>query len=209
MSSSKNKKTLITGIGTDKESKVTLENVTVTQAKHGILAYNQSQIMISGGSFEGKDVEIYAENGSKITLINSKESTPQITSSSNGKGFYTNGLHYTITMRGRKVSSETALLAENSGHIKVTDVSLTTNGHGVGAAAGISDSMIELYGNTTVKNTQVGIMAIKGGKIKMVGGTITASTTGVGFVNSKNDENKLGNVTISTGKEKNSGKGIL
>lgn len=209
ISSNKNKKTLITGIGTDKESNVTLENVTVTQAKHGIIAYNQSQIMISGGSFEGKDVGIYAENGSKITLISSKESTPQITSSSNGKGLHTNGLHSTITMTGGKVSAEVALFAENGGHIKVTDVSLTTNGHGVGAAAGISDSMIELYGNTMIKNTQVGLMAGNGGRIKMVGGTIMASATGVGFVNSKSDENKLENVTISTGKEKNSGKGIF
>ncbi len=209
ISSSKNKKTLITGIATDKESNVTLENVTVTQAKHGIVAYNQSQIMISGGSFEGKDVGIYAENGSKITLINSKESAPQITSSSNGKGIYTNGLHSTITMTGGKVSGEEALLAENGGYIKVTDVSLTTNGHGVGAAAVISDSMIELYGNTTIKNTEVGLVAINGGRIKMVGGTIMASATGIGFVNSKSDENKLENVTISTGKEKNSGKGIF
>ncbi|GAA5097654.1 right-handed parallel beta-helix repeat-containing protein [Bartonella acomydis] len=209
ISSSKNKKTLTTGICTDKESKVTLENVTVTQTKHGIVAYNQSQIMISGGSFEGKDVGIYAGNGSKITLISSKESPSQIMSSSNGKGLYTNGLHSIITMTGGTVSGEAALLAENGGHIKVTDVSLTTNGHGVGATAGSSDSMIELYGNTTIKNTKGGLIAANGGRIKMVGGTIMASATGVGFVNSKSDENKLKNVTITTGKEKNSGLGIL
>ncbi len=209
ISSSKNKKTLITGIVTDKESNVTLEDVTITQAKHSIVAYNQSQITISGGSFEGKDVGVYAGNGSKITLISSKEGTPQITSSSNGKGLYTNGLHSSIAMTGGTISGEVALLAENGGHIKVTDVSLTTNGHGVAAAVDSFDSMIELYGNTMIKDTKGGLFASNSGRIKMVGGTIMASKAGVGFINSKSDENKLENVTISTGKEKNSGKGIV
>ncbi len=69
--------------------------------------------------------------------------------------------------------------------------------------------MIELYGNTTIKNAGVGLVASNGDVIKMIGGTITTSKTGVGFVNSKSTESKLENVIISTGKDRNSGKGIL
>ncbi|WP_281432391.1 right-handed parallel beta-helix repeat-containing protein, partial [Bartonella taylorii] len=102
------------------------------------------------------------------------------------------------------------------GHIKVTDVALTTNEHWgkvtdvptIGAGVNSANSMIELYGNTTIKNAAVGLVASNGGVIKMIGGTITASATGVGFVNSKSTENKLENVIISTGKDKNSGNGI-
>ncbi len=120
-------------------------------------------------------------------------------------------------MTGGKVSGELALIAENGGHIKVTDVALTTNEHGsevtdvptIGAGVNSANSMIELYGNTTIKNAAVGLIASNGGVIKMIGGTITISKTGVGLVNSKSAENKLENVTISTGKEKNSDKGIL
>ncbi|SSZ40740.1 hypothetical protein [Bartonella grahamii] len=71
----------------------------------------------------------------------------QVTSSSsNSKGLYTNGLHSTITMTGGTVTGELALNAENGGHIKVTDVSLTTtNGNGGGAGVDSANSMIELY----------------------------------------------------------------
>ncbi|PIT67979.1 hypothetical protein [Bartonella tribocorum] len=168
ISRSKNKKTLITGIVTDKESNVTLEDVTVTQANHGVVAYNQSQITISGGSYKGKNVGVYAGSGSKITLISSREGTLQITSSSNGRVLYTNGLHSSITMTEGTVSGEAALIAENGGHIKITDVSLTTNGHVIAAAADSFDSMIELYENTTINNTRAGLLANNGGRIKMV-----------------------------------------
>ncbi|WP_273788643.1 right-handed parallel beta-helix repeat-containing protein [Bartonella grahamii] len=210
ISSSNDKEPKITGIGADKESKVTLENVTVTQAKSGIAANNHSKVTVSGGSFEGKTVGVYAGNGSNITLTSSKKGNVQVTSSSsNSKGLYTNGLHSTITMTGGTVTGELALNAENGGHIKVTDVSLTTtNGNGGGAGVDSANSMIELYGNTTIKNATVGLLASNDGVIKMIGGTITASATGVGFVNSKSTENKLENVIISTGKDKNSGNGI-
>ncbi|WP_375705232.1 right-handed parallel beta-helix repeat-containing protein [Bartonella sp. AA86SXKL] len=218
ISGSNHKEPKITGIGADKESNVTLENVTVTQAKSGIVANNHSKVTVSGGLFEGKNVGVYAGNGSNITLTSNKKGNVQVTStSSNSKGLYTNGLHSTITMTGGTVTGELALVAENGGHIKVTDVALTTNEHGgkvtdvpiIGAGVNSANSMIELYGNTTIKNAGVGLVASNGGVIKMIGGTITTSKTGVGFVNSKSAESKLENVIISTGKDKNSGKGIL
>ncbi|WP_208437316.1 autotransporter outer membrane beta-barrel domain-containing protein [Bartonella taylorii] len=218
ISSGKGKAPLTFAIFADKDSEVTLENVTVMQAENGITANNHSKVTVSGGSFEGKNVGAYAGNGSNITLTSNKKGNVQVIStSSNSKGLYTNGSHSTITMTGGTVTGELALVAENGGHIKVTDVALTTNEHGgkvtdvptIGAGVNSANSMIELYGNTTIKNAAVGLVASNGGVIKMIGGTITASATGVGFVNSKNTENKLENVIISTGKEKNSGKGIL
>ncbi|UNE53551.1 right-handed parallel beta-helix repeat-containing protein [Bartonella machadoae] len=213
ISSSKDKNPKIIGVDAEKESNVILENVIVTKAKNGIIANNHSKVTVYGGSFEGKDTGVYAGKGSNITLTSSKKGDTQITSSSNGKGLYTDGLHSTITMTGGTVFGEAALIAVNGGRIKVTDVALKAKGDGADMGAGAtshgSNSAIELYGNTTINNKKIGLTAQNGGIMKMIGGTIIASSTGAGFYNSKSDENKLENVTISTGKEKNSGKGIF
>ncbi|WP_375703763.1 autotransporter outer membrane beta-barrel domain-containing protein, partial [Bartonella sp. AD13SXNS] len=82
----------------------------------------------------------------------------------------------TIIMTGGTVTAKTmALFAMNGGHIKVTDVALTTmDGNGYGAATSNPNSLIELYGNTAISNTFIGLYAENGGTIKMNGGTVAA-----------------------------------
>ncbi|WP_375654664.1 autotransporter outer membrane beta-barrel domain-containing protein [Bartonella sp. CL46QHWL] len=190
------------GINADNKSKVTLENVTVTQANTSIFANDHSEVTILGGAFDGELKGISATEGSAITLTYSaladnKKGSVQVTSS-HGDGLYANGAQSTITMIGGSVTGEnTALLAENGGHIDVTDVTLKKDGTGIGAIANDVDSTIELHGNTVINDAVIGLYATNGSTITMTGGTITAFETGAFFNESKSDKNKLENVTIT------------
>ncbi|WP_375645328.1 autotransporter outer membrane beta-barrel domain-containing protein [Bartonella sp. CL5QHWL] len=190
------------GINADNKSKVTLENVTVTQANTSIFANDHSEVTILGGAFDGELKGISATEGSAITLTYSeladnKKGSVQVTSS-HGDGLYANGAQSTITMIGGSVTGEnTALLAENGGHIDVTDVTLKKDGTGIGAIANDVDSTIELHGNTVINDAVIGLYATSGSIITMTGGTITAFETGAFFNESKSDKNKLENVTIT------------
>ncbi|WP_375685305.1 autotransporter outer membrane beta-barrel domain-containing protein [Bartonella sp. TT110JLCBS] len=190
------------GINADNKSKVTLENVTVTQANTSIFANDHSEVTILGGEFDGELKGISATEGSAITLTYSeladnKKGSVQVTSS-HGDGLYANGAQSTITMIGGSVTGEnTALLAENGGHIDVTDVTLKKDGTGIGAIANDVDSTIELHGNTVINDAVIGLYATNGSTITMTGGTITAFETGAFFNESKSDKNKLENVTIT------------
>ncbi|WP_375693362.1 autotransporter outer membrane beta-barrel domain-containing protein [Bartonella sp. AP23HLJMH] len=190
------------GINADNKSKVTLENVTVTQANTSIFANDHSEVTILGGEFDGELKGISATEGSAITLTYSeladnKKGSVQVTSS-HGDGLYANGAKSTITMIGGSVTGEnTALLAENGGHIDVTDVTLKKDGTGIGAIANDVDSTIELHGNTVINDAVIGLYATNGSTITMTGGTITAFETGAFFNESKSDKNKLENVTIT------------
>ncbi|WP_375675540.1 autotransporter outer membrane beta-barrel domain-containing protein [Bartonella sp. CL100XZDX] len=190
------------GINADNKSKLTLENVTVTQANTSIFANDHSEITILGGAFDGELKGISATEGSAITLTYSeladnKKGSVQVTSS-HGDGLYANGAQSTITMIGGSVTGKnTALLAENGGHIDVTDVTLKKDGTGIGAIANDVDSTIELHGNTVINDAVIGLYATNGSIITMTGGTITAFETGAFFNESKSDKNKLENVTIT------------
>ncbi|WP_404977860.1 autotransporter outer membrane beta-barrel domain-containing protein [Bartonella sp. AA74HLJMH] len=190
------------GINADNKSKVTLENVTVTQANTSIFANDHSEVTILGGEFDGELKGISATEGSAITLTYSeladnKKGSVQVTSS-HGDGLYANGAQSTITMIGGSVTGEnTALLAENGGHIDVTNVTLKKDGTGIGAIANDVDSTIELHGNTVINDAVIGLYATNGSTITMTGGTITAFETGAFFNESKSDKNKLENVTIT------------
>ncbi|WP_375667435.1 autotransporter outer membrane beta-barrel domain-containing protein, partial [Bartonella sp. AC130YNZD] len=192
ISSSKDDALIDKGISAEK-STVALNNVTVTKATTGIFANNNSTITVSGGSFDSKQATIFAQNGSTITINDSK-----ITSSDNtGLRAKDNG---TIKMTKGKVKGGiyAALTAENGGHINVTDVSLSVaTGGGAGANASGPNSMIELHG-TEIDHAFLGLYAEKNAIIKMTGGTITTSTVGATFYDSKNNENKLEDVTISS-----------
>ncbi|WP_375692509.1 autotransporter outer membrane beta-barrel domain-containing protein, partial [Bartonella sp. AP4SXKL] len=190
------------GINADNKSKVTLENVTVTQANTSIFANDHSEVTILGGEFDGELKGISATEGSAITLTYSeladnKKGSVQVTSS-HGDGLYANGAQSTITMIGGSVTGEnTALLAENGGHIDVTDVTLKKDGTGIGAIANDVESTIELHGNTVINDAVIGLYATNGSTITMTGGTITAFETSAFFNESKSDKNKLENVTIT------------
>ncbi len=202
ISSSKDDHFMDKGINADNKSKVTLENVTVTQANTSIFANDHSEVTILGGAFDGELKGISATEGSAITLTYSKladnkKGSVQVTSS-HGDGLYANGAQSTITMIGGAVTGKnTALLAENGGHIDVTDITLKTGGTGIGAIANDVDSTIELHGNTVINDAVIGLYAANGSTITMTGGTITAFETGAFFNESKSNKNKLENVTIT------------
>ncbi|WP_375626931.1 beta strand repeat-containing protein, partial [Bartonella sp. MU37NMGALS] len=194
ISSGKDDAPLLAGIRTDK-STVNLENVKVTQATSAVVANKNSTITISGGSFETKGIAVGAHNGSTITLNNNVQITSENT------GLHANALNSTITMTGGEVTGKDAALSTtNGGHIKATDVTLKTKGNGYGAFANGSGSLIELLGNTTIHDAEIGLSTQDSGTIKMTEGTITASIAGAGFLNSNSTENHLENVTISSSK---------
>ncbi|EJF86112.1 outer membrane autotransporter barrel domain-containing protein, partial [Bartonella vinsonii subsp. arupensis OK-94-513] len=187
---------ILSGIIT-KKSTLTLKDVTVMHAFTALKADDHSTITISGGSFDGEPEGIYALNGSTITIDNNAKIT-----SSSGYGLRANSQDSKIIMTGGTVSGEAEILfADNGGHIKATNVTITsTNGVGTGVMADGSGSIIELN-NTTIKDVSMGLFTQPNGTIKMTGGSITASITGASFYNSKNAENILENVTISSGKD--------
>ncbi|WP_017195921.1 autotransporter outer membrane beta-barrel domain-containing protein [Bartonella birtlesii] len=159
-SSGKDDTLLTNGILAD-DSTVTLNNVTVTQARNAISADNESTIKVSGGSFDAKTTAIVAQNDSSITLNDTT-----VTSS------HENGVHAQtgskITITGGSVTTKSnniALFAEKTGQIDATNITLTTNGKGTGATALGSGSKIKLHGKTTINNTLNGLYASNGGKI--------------------------------------------
>ncbi|WP_375629937.1 beta strand repeat-containing protein, partial [Bartonella sp. TT67HLJMS] len=201
ISSSKGGALLGYGIQAEETSKVTLKNVTISDAINAVAAYDNSTIKISGGSFKAEDETIYVADGGTINL----DDAAQITSS-NSYGLRADGLNSTITMnKGHVKGDRTALSAEGGGHITVTGVTITTEKQlsGLGASVINSNSMIELRG-TDIKDTSTGLLAQDGGVIKMKKGTITTSTVGATISNSKSNENKLEDVTISSNGKGNS-----
>ncbi|WP_375692256.1 beta strand repeat-containing protein, partial [Bartonella sp. AP4SXKL] len=194
-SSGKDDAPLINGIKAT-NSNVTLNNVTVTQAQTAIDAYD-STVNVLGGSFDAEKAAIFAQNGGNITLTGGAKIT-----SYNDAGLYAEGSKSIIEMTGGSITAkEEAVTTTYGGHITVTDVTLKTNGDGLGVASDDLGSMIELLGKTTISDSAIGLQAQNGGVIKMTGGTITASAAGAGFLNSNSRENKLENVTISSGKD--------
>ncbi|WP_375664271.1 MULTISPECIES: autotransporter outer membrane beta-barrel domain-containing protein, partial [unclassified Bartonella] len=186
-----------------KNSTVTLNNVTVTQALTGISADDHSTITISGGSFRAKNTAISAQNGSIITLNNNVT-----VASSNGNALHADGIESKITMKGGAViggnlnGHEGALLTENGGRIEITDVTLTTNNFGNGANANGFGSIIELKGKTSIEKVRDGLRAEKGGKITSEDLTITAyenqeyGTSGIIAINPNSEIQLKGHTTF-------------
>ncbi|QEE12519.1 autotransporter outer membrane beta-barrel domain-containing protein [Bartonella krasnovii] len=184
------------GVSAINNSQVTLKNVIIKQAQKAIFASN-SEMTVSGGSFDAKNNAIYAKDSGTIILTD----VTQITSY-DGYGLFAEGKNSTITMtKGSVAGKNKALSAANGGHIKVTDVTLKTKEGRFGAFSDGIGSLIELHGNTKINDSETGLAANSGGAISMTGGTVTASQIGVGFSNSNSTENKLENVTISSGKD--------
>ncbi|WP_419196348.1 autotransporter outer membrane beta-barrel domain-containing protein [Bartonella grahamii] len=195
ISSGKDDTLLGYGIEAEGKSKVTLKNVTISDAINAVAAYDNSTIKISGGSFKAEDETIYVADGGTINL----DDAAQITSS-HSYGLHADGLNSTITMNeGHVKGNRTALSAEDGGHITVTGVTITTEKQlsGLGVSVINSNSMIELRG-TNIRDTSTGLLAQDGGVIKMNKGTITTSAVGATVLNSKSNENKLEDVTISS-----------
>ncbi|WP_375615357.1 MULTISPECIES: hypothetical protein [unclassified Bartonella] len=87
---------------------------------------------------------------------------------------------------------------------KKTNTNIGTNMYAITAEG--SNTAIELLDGTTIKGNGssifFGLEAKDGATLKMTGGTITVSNTGAKFLNSKNVENKLKDIIISSGKGK-------
>ncbi|WP_441296306.1 autotransporter outer membrane beta-barrel domain-containing protein [Bartonella harrusi] len=186
-------KPLSVGINADQESSVTLKDVTVTKAEKAISANNNSQVTVSGGVFEAEQEAVYAKQGSTIAL------NDNVTVTSENNGLHADGEKSQINMtEGEVTGKKAALLAENSGYIDVTDITLTAYNEGTGVSAIGPNSMINLHEKATIKEAKIGLEAKDNGVIQMTGGSITVSQIGASFENSKNDQNKLENVVIAS-----------
>ncbi|EJF76673.1 outer membrane autotransporter barrel domain-containing protein [Bartonella sp. DB5-6] len=186
-------------------STVALKDVIVKQATSAIIAHRDSKITVSGGSFEAEQATIFAQNGGTVTLTNSANIT-----SSNDVGLHAKGSKNqkaTINMTGGTVTGKNgALIAQDSGHIVVENVSLKTtdSDKSFGVLSSGEGSVVELLGEkTNISDSTIGLTTNNGGTIKMTGGTIKASLVGAGFLNSssKNTPNQLKDVKISSGKD--------
>ncbi|WP_375658228.1 beta strand repeat-containing protein, partial [Bartonella sp. CL436QHHD] len=218
ISDNKNEASSLLGIEINNESLITLENVTVKQAETGILADDVSQVIVSGGSFEGKMDGVYAMGGTTITVDGGTNIT-----SSNGNGLHADDENTTIKMTGGSVTGKDAALYTNDGgHIKVTGGTLTAKGDttsapttegdnpasnkgtkiesGFGALSQGENSVIELS-DTKIKDATIGLKTQESGAIAMTGGSITASKVGAFFLDSKSKENELKDVVTSSGKD--------
>uniref|UniRef100_UPI001ABB9795 hypothetical protein n=1 Tax=Bartonella doshiae TaxID=33044 RepID=UPI001ABB9795 len=194
IASSSNDKPITTGVSADNKSTVALKNITVKNAEKALFANDNSQISVTGGgSFGG---EVQAKQGSTISLDDN------VTVTSENDGLHADGEKAKITMTGGTVKGQkSALLTENAGYIDVTDITLTADDKGTGAKSIGQNSIIDLHDNTTIKEAVIGLEAKDNGTISMRAGSITASHTGASFSNSKNEQNKLENVVIASGKD--------
>ncbi|WP_375682382.1 autotransporter outer membrane beta-barrel domain-containing protein [Bartonella sp. AP40SXNS] len=181
---------------TDPDSLIELHGkTTINNAFIGLNAENSGAITMTGGTVTAANMAVFAKNGGHIKVTDVALTTmygngygaattdPNSLIELYGKTTIDNAVtgldaenSGTIIMTGGTVTAKTmALFAMNGGHIKVTDVALTTmDGNGYGAATSNPNSLIELYGNTAISNTFIGLYAENGGTIKMNGGTVAA-----------------------------------
>ncbi|WP_404977493.1 autotransporter outer membrane beta-barrel domain-containing protein, partial [Bartonella sp. AP281QHHD] len=162
------------GLNAENSGAITMTGGTVTAANMALLAK-------SGGHIKVTDVALTTINGNYGAATTDPDSLIEL----HGKTTINNafiGLNAensgAITMTGGTVTAANmAVFAKNGGHIKVTDVALTTMyGNGYGAATTDPNSLIELYGKTTIDNAVTGLDAENSGTIIMTGGTVTATT---------------------------------
>ncbi|WP_375667114.1 autotransporter outer membrane beta-barrel domain-containing protein, partial [Bartonella sp. AC326YNZD] len=160
------------GLNAENSGAITMKGGTVT-------AVNMALLAKSGGHIKVTDVALTTTNGNYGAATTDPNSLIELYGKTTIDNAVT-GLDAensgTIIMTGGTVTAKTmALFAMNGGHIKVTDVALTTmDGNGYGAATSNPNSLIELYGNTAISNTFIGLYAENGGTIKMNGGTVAA-----------------------------------
>ncbi len=116
------------GISAIKKSKVSLKNITITHARTGIHANDNSQITISGDSIQGDNMGIYAEKESTRTLENNIEIL------SNDYGLSANGLQSKITMKGGTLTTtgwRSVIFAACGGQIELVDAHIHTDSNGL------------------------------------------------------------------------------
>ncbi|WP_375651464.1 autotransporter outer membrane beta-barrel domain-containing protein, partial [Bartonella sp. AA78NXGY] len=121
ISSGKDDDQQLLGVMSTHNNKLTLKNVTVTQANIGIASAVNSQINVSGGEFNVKTSGVSAESGGTIIIKDNAK-----INASDGSGLHASGPQSQITMTGGTVfGKQAALYTENGGHIDVKDISAT------------------------------------------------------------------------------------
>ncbi|WP_375692741.1 right-handed parallel beta-helix repeat-containing protein, partial [Bartonella sp. AP213QHHD] len=186
---------------TDPYSFIELDGeTTITNAINGLDAENSGVIIMTGGAVTAKSAALFTMNGGYIKITDVALTTmdgngygaastdPESLIELDGKttinnaliGLYTENSG-TITMADGTVTAKSAaLLTKSGGHIKVTDVALTTmDGNGYGAATSDPNSLIELNGKTTINNALIGLYTENSGTITMADGTVTGKSAAV------------------------------
>ncbi|EJF88394.1 outer membrane autotransporter barrel domain-containing protein [Bartonella vinsonii subsp. arupensis OK-94-513] len=183
------------GVSVGKKSSVTLDNVTITQTQSAIFANEESQITISGGSFEAEKDTVYAKQGSTITLDNNAKAT-----SSNGNGLHAEGNQSKITMTGGTVRvKEAAFIVENGGHIDGTNITAIAENKGIKFDDALHDqtSEINLTNTNLLVEDGTGIVANNSlnGKLNLKDSKINADRL---FVSITHDTPKPDQIFILT-----------
>ncbi|WP_375614982.1 MULTISPECIES: hypothetical protein [unclassified Bartonella] len=173
------------------------DDVKITSNKYGFFVEDpESWVQMIGGEVTGKGIAIVAQNNTRITLrdviikaggsgtrVNALYSTITVSGNTEIKdasiGLEATGSNETgrgeIRVYGSKdtpikiTAKEIGLNAVRSGHIIVTDVLIKTDGNGMGAKAIDQNSMIELNGNTEIKDVAFGLVTEGSGEIKVTG----------------------------------------
>ncbi len=178
ITSSSDDKPITTGVSADKESTVTLKNITVKNAQKALLANDNSQITVTdGGSFGG---EVQAKQGSTITL------NDNVIVTSENNGLHADGEQSKITMTGGTVKAkEAAFVLKDGGYIDVTDISAKAQCNGIS----IDDSKNDQTSRINLTNTNLfvedgtGIVAnnSSNGKLNLKDSKISADRLFVGI----------------------------
>ncbi|EJF75626.1 autotransporter outer membrane beta-barrel domain-containing protein [Bartonella alsatica] len=164
------------GIMTD-ASTVTLKNVTVENAQKGIYADNNSQIIVSAGSFQGKDLKIglYAGNGSSIILEDG------VTILSTQNAIQAEKAKSKITMTGGVLTTtgtQAAAYAKSSGQINLTNVVVNAKGNGL--LADDQEAKIKMTGGTlTTTGIEAAAYAKSSGQINLINVVVNAEGNGL------------------------------
>ncbi|WP_246787105.1 autotransporter outer membrane beta-barrel domain-containing protein [Bartonella tribocorum] len=179
-------------------------NTTIDDAIIGLFAQDGGAIKMNGGS---------------ITVSTTDVSTVGASFSNNSKG---NELeNVTISKKESDTSSLLGISAINNSQVTLTNVTVSQATNAIvadheatitvsGGEFDAKNATVKSYNNSIVTLTNdvqitssefLGIWANDNGAISMTGGTIKASQIGATFENSKREENRLENVTISSVKD--------
>ncbi len=176
ISSAKDDALLIYGIDADKNSTVTLKNVTVTQANSAIVAENSSTVTVYGGSFDAKDSTIVALNGGSVILT---DNTQIMSSEDDGLYAHDNG---TISMTGGTIKASyngAGFVSSESDKNKLENVTISSAKDNELLQYGIkADKSTVVLNNVEVTQAAASIVANDHSTITVSGGSFSGRDVG-------------------------------
>ncbi|WP_208441246.1 beta strand repeat-containing protein, partial [Bartonella raoultii] len=177
-----------------------INDVQITSSEDsGLLAKNGGAISMTGGAIKASIAGAAFENSKReknklenVTISSVKDDTLL------KDGIIANSS--TVALTNVKVSqAENAISADNESKITVSGGSFDANNATIGSQG---NSIVTIINNAQITSSEdAGLLAKDDGAISMTGGAIKAFYSGAAFENSKREENKLENVTISSGKD--------